>query len=294
MAPECIIKNIMDSRIIIVTFFLFGLIIGSFLNVVLFRYNTGRGIGGRSKCFSCKRSLGPVDLVPVFSFLMFRGKCRTCSTKISWQYPAVELLTGLLFAVAAAQGVLGFEYNILQFTAHMTYVLALLSMLVLITVYDIKHKIIPDTFVLIFSVLCFLNLFFAFGSHDSIHFVLPSLFQVISGFLLAFPFYLFWLISSGRWMGLGDAKLVIGFGWLLGLGAGATAIIYGFWIGAAVSLLMMFFGFIVRNFGLFTEGRYKVLTSLSMKTEIPFAPFLITGLLMVLFFGYNMFSVFHI
>jgi len=274
--------------------FLFGLIIGSFLNVILFRYNTGRGIGGRSKCFSCKRELNAIDLVPVLSFLVFRARCRTCKAKISWQYPAVELLTGILFAAGAFAGSALLSFSIFQFGIYMLFVMCILSMLVLITVYDVRHKIIPDAFVLIFSILCFINMFFAFDATGGVRFELPTLMLVASGFILAFPFYLFWLISGGRWMGLGDAKLVIGFAWLLGLGGGATAVIYGFWIGAVVSLLMMLVGFVVRHFNLPASKRYDIFTKLSMKTEIPFAPFLILGLLIVLFFRYNMFSVFYI
>ena len=275
-------------------FLVFGLIIGSFLNVVLFRYNTGRGLGGRSKCFSCKRNLSPIDLVPVFSFLAFKGRCRTCKAKISWQYPAVELLTGLAFLLAFLYAYPLLDFSPFQFVVQTVYLLCILSVLVIITVYDIRHKIIPDGFVLLFACLCFVNMFFTFDDSGYIYLVLPSVVRFLSGFIIAFPFYLFWLISSGRWMGLGDAKLVVGFGWLLGIGGGVTAVIYGFWIGASVSLLLMLFGYVVRNSDFLSQRKYHAVSQLSMKTEIPFAPFLILGLLIVMFFRYNMFSVFYL
>lgn len=93
-------------------------------------------------------------------------------------------------------------------------------------------------------------------------------------------------------MGLGDAKLALGIGWLLGLGAGATAIIYSFWLGAAVSLGVMLLQYLSKDAELGASGWKGLLPKLSLKTEIPFAPFLVIGLLIVLFFRYNMFSIF--
>lgn len=280
-------------------FFIFGCIIGSFLNVVIFRHNTGRNLGGRSKCFSCRRSLGAVDLIPVLSFLMFKGKCRTCKSKISWQYPAVEILTGVLFAAAAFISLPFAAVSFSQFIIRMIFLLVILSVLVIITVYDMRHKIIPDKFVFIFSGLAFVNIFFSFDAQGALHLVWPPVLLIASGLILAFPFYLLWLASAGRWMGLGDAKLALGIGWLLGLGAGATAVIYSFWIGAAASLGIMFLRFLSKDGGAASEGEnssglLSFLPKLSMKTEIPFAPFLVLGLLIVLFFGYNMFSIFYV
>ena len=79
-------------------FFIFGLIIGSFLNVVILRFNTERSFGGRSGCMSCRKKLFWYELVPLFSFLGLKGRCKNCKTKISWQYPLVEFITGLIFS----------------------------------------------------------------------------------------------------------------------------------------------------------------------------------------------------
>src|SRR3989344_4234135 len=84
-------------------FFVFGAIIGSFLNVIILRYNTGLsqknsiGFSGRSHCFSCGKNIKWYDLVPVLSFLFLKGRCRHCKSKISIQYPLVEFITGILF-----------------------------------------------------------------------------------------------------------------------------------------------------------------------------------------------------
>src|SRR3989344_8884577 len=84
--------------LITIIFFLFGLIIGSFLNVVIFRFNTGHTFGGRSGCMTCQNKLCWYELIPMISFFALRGRCRKCKAKISIQYPIVELLSGLIFA----------------------------------------------------------------------------------------------------------------------------------------------------------------------------------------------------
>lgn len=275
------------NTIFLISFLILGLIIGSFLNVVLFRYNTGRTLGGRSKCFSCKRTLHAIDLVPVFSYLAFKGKCRTCKSHISIQYPAVELLTGILFATTYVVYAPLFFINPAYFIYKMLVGLFIMSVLVLIIVYDIRHKIIPDLFAFLFAAVSFAAMFIGVGQYGEVFVYTPSFSHLFAGLILAFPFYFLWLVSRGVWMGLGDAKLALGIGWFLGLGAGATAIIYGFWVGAAVSVVML----------LIQKSRMlrKILKlpDLSMKSEIPFAPFLILGLLIVFFFQYNMFSVFE-
>lgn len=264
-------------------FFVLGSIIGSFLNVVLFRFNTGRTIGGRSKCFSCRRTLQAIDLVPVLSYVVFGGRCRTCRSHVSFQYPLVELLTALLFVGSYALYAPLLVINPALFFFKISISLIVMSLLVLITVYDIKHKIIPDLFAYTFAAVSFLALFVHITPNGYLILHMPAVQELLAGVLLAFPFYFLWLVSRGAWMGLGDAKLALGIGWFLGLAKGATAIVYSFWIGAFVSLMILAF-------------QYTALRSqkLTMKSEIPFAPFLILGLLIVYFFGYNMFSILEI
>lgn len=246
-------------------------------------------------CFSCRRKLTPIDLMPILSFLIFRGKCRTCKSKISWQYPLVEIFTGVLFTASFwyFAGSMFYGESILSlgvsldvflnpkiFAVQMVYILIIMSSLVLITVYDLRHKIIPDLFAFIFAGTALASLFIVFDRFGDIHIMLPSAMSLASGIVIAFPFYLMWRVSDGRWMGLGDAKLALGIGWFLGLVRGFTAVIFGFWIGAVVSVLLLVFATVSRRFKNFT-----------MKSELPFAPFLIAGLLIVFFFGYNIFDV---
>ena len=271
-----------------IAFFLLGAIIGSFLNVVLYRFNTGRGLGGRSKCPACRRTLSFVDLVPIFSWMFLKGKCRTCESKISAQYVLVEILTGVLFALVYLRNAVLLDRSPMIFAISTAVSLLMMCLLVLITVYDLKHKIIPDRFSYTFAAVAFLQMFVNFNYVTSgIFFGIPKthegLMMLLSGVFVAFPFYFLWLVSDGRWMGLGDAKLALGIGWLLGIGYGFSAIVFAFWIGAVVSLIVMgsiaLMKYISRKTGRGLKGLYSV----KFQSEIPFAPFLVIGLLIVFF-----------
>jgi len=241
--------------------FLLGTIVGSFLNVVALRYNTGLGIQGRSRCFSCNHKLGFFDLVPILSFVASFGRCRYCGSRISFQYPIIEAATGTLFLLTV------YSFG---FSLHTLYLLPALSLLLVILVYDLKHKIIPNGLVYALIAYSTLPLVFSFETHAL---NLPSLWHLLAGPILFAPFFFLWFVSRGRWLGLGDGKLAWSFGWLLGLSKGAAAVLLGVWIGAACSLLIL-----AAQKWLFREG-----SQLTMKSEVPFAPFLILGFLIALF-----------
>jgi prepilin signal peptidase PulO-like enzyme (type II secretory pathway) len=249
-------------------FFGLGLIIGSFLNVVIFRLNTSRTFGGRSACMSCQKKLCWYELVPVLSFLFLRGRCLRCKTKISIQYPVIELLTGMLFAALFLKLENAFWSAPLAFMAAYAFYTAVFSLLVVVAVYDIKHKIIPDSAALLLAALSFVGMFF-FNIDDVRLFFphLPTLWQFLSGFMLAAPFALLWLVSSGRWMGLGDAKLAVGLGWLLGPSRLLSGAVLSFWVGAVLGIILVAF-----------SKKYK------MRSELPFAPYLVLGALLAFLF----------
>jgi len=253
-----------------VIFFIFGLIIGSFLNVVILRLNTERSFGGRSGCMTCQNTLAWYELIPIFSFLGLQGRCRNCKTKISIQYPLVELVTGLIFATLFLKFQDVFFGPTLVFTITYAYYAAVFSLLVVIAVYDLRHKIIPDALSFVFGILAFVGLFFFNSSGFYPH--LPSILEFLSGLLIAAPFALFWLVSSGKWMGLGDAKLAVGLGWLLGLSRSLSGVVVAFWIGAIFGLSLVIFS---KKHG--------------MKSEIPFAPYLVLGALLAFLFELHLF-----
>ena len=249
-----------------------GLAVGSFLNVVVLRYHTGRTVLGRSSCASCAHKLSWFDLVPLASFVLLRGKCRYCRARISFQYPLVELLTAFLFFLAARQ----FLAGTLTYASLLHFVTLLLALpfLVAIVVYDIRHKIIPDALAYGFA---FVGIMFRTADVAQSGFTTAVLLDLAAGPLLFFPFFLLWFFSKGRWMGLGDGKLALGIGWLLGLSGGVLAVLFGFWSGALVGLFLVALTHL--------SVRRKGVTKVSLKSEVPFAPFLILGVIDVLFFG---------
>lgn len=238
--------------------FILGLIIGSFLNVVILRFDSKDSIvSGSSKCPKCQKDLNWHELVPVLSWILQLGKCTKCKNKISIQYPLVELATAILF-------VLNFNFwNVLDFKSLGFFILTTtaICLLVVIFVYDLYHKIIPDVLSYTFGILGLIYLLFNFSGWN--------LFAPIIFFL---PFYLLWRISNGTWIGLGDGKLAFGFGGFLGLIYGLSALILSFWIGAVFAIGLMLID------RLRSKGK-----SITMKTEIPFGPFMILAFLLVYF-----------
>jgi len=265
-----------------------GFIIGSFLNVVSLRYGTGKSLQGRSMCMSCGKTLSWYELIPVFSWLSQKGRCRSCSSRIPFELLASELITGLFFGLIAARGF--FLKKDIDFLMSQPYLMATLylflifSVLIVILFYDMRHKIIPDSFSFIFTFLAFLSMFF-FKFENGVFlaspFHLPSLTHFLAGILIPLPFALIWLFSKGRLIGLGDPKLMLGIGFLLGLTKGFSAIFLAFWIGALFALALWLINIIFHK-NLVKQGKKSI-----MKTEVPFAPFLIIGTLIVLLWNVN-------
>lgn len=247
---------------------LLGLIVGSFLNVVILRHNTGRNLSGRSRCLSCNAHLTSWQLIPVLSWVVQMGRCVACGSRISWQYPLVEVATALAFASIAALALPFFEH-----------VLSLLiaAVLVLIAAYDFRHTIIPDEWA------------YAFGGFALIYAALALPLSawplhIAAGPVVAFPLAALWYVSGGRWMGLGDAKLSLGIGWVLGIPHGLIALLAGFLIGAIVSVLVLLpLPYLYRFVRAVTPMRVsqKETETFTMKSEVPFGPFLIAGFALV-------------
>ncbi len=267
-----------------VGFFILGAIVGSFLNVVILRYNTGAGVGGRSRCFSCGKTIQWYDLLPIVSFLYLRGRCRFCKSKISFQYPLVEIFTGVLFSAVFL------KYSSFVLSLQSTYYLlftidlAVMAVLVVITVYDFKHKIIPDFLAFLFSLLA-ITFISVSVPREILLTTSGFISHFFSGPIIALPFLVLWLVSRGAWIGLGDAKLALGIGWFLGVAMGLSAVVIGFWIGAAVSLLLLLLGRLNKSGVLSGSFLSSAVKNLTIKSEIPLAPFLILGFLVVYFFG---------
>lgn len=258
------------SLVLAIIFFVLGLIIGSFLNVVIFRYGTHRPFRGRSHCLVCQNQLRWHELVPLISFIWLKGRCRNCRTRISLQYPLVEFIAGAVFLGLFIKFQDLFFSDTLGFSLTYGYYATVFSILLVISVYDLKHKIIPDKLVLILGIITFLGLFFF--SADGFLLQKMSLLDFSTGILIALPLALLWLVSKGSWMGLGDAKLALSLGWILGPALALAGLIAAFWSGAIAGFLLIIF-----------SRKHKI------KSEIPFAPFLVFGAILVFLFGFHFF-----
>ncbi len=181
---------------------IFGLIVGSFLNAVIFRLHDERSfVRGRSQCMKCKTELKPMDLIPVLSFLLLGGRCRYCKTKLSWQYPAVELGTGIIFIFL-------FLSNGLEINLALILKLYFASLLIVIGLFDFKHFLILDR--VVFPNLLLASLVVIYYQVANCTGIAVNC-GVVSGVLaaaLASGFFLVqYVMSSGRWIGFGDVKL---------------------------------------------------------------------------------------
>lgn len=257
--------------------FILGTIIGSFLNVVIYRYNSGSSpLKGRSQCFACGKTLHWYELIPLVSFLVQRARCRGCSVRLSWQYPLVEAVAGLIFVAVFA-----LHKPVLE----SVYLIAVFSILLVIAVYDMRHQIIPDGLVAMISILslAWFMWMIPVGVANVVQF--PYYLTLLAGPLLFLPFWALWFFSRGRWMGLGDGKLALFIGWFLGLSLGMSAIMVGFWVGALFSGVLIAVQRIRQTFSMGTNVPHW-----SLKSEIPFGPFLILGVVVVYFTHINFFD----
>lgn len=273
-----------------------GLIIGSFLNVVTIRYRPERAvfdlhtIGGRSHCPICYKQLAWYELIPLFSFLFIRGKCRHCGHRLSLQYPIIELLSGLIFVVVpwqlSMQIVLPVWYGAavpgVLVTLSALWIAAFLAMLVL-AVIDLKYMIIPDSINVFLAVIgvaiAGVTLWHhGFGfSHGSFLQHYAALFGlrndiVVNRLVAALVGPAFFgsiiLATKGRGMGWGDFKLAGALGLLFGWPDVLMVFFLSFIVGSVVSLVLL--------------ARKRK----GMRDAVPFGPFLVIGSVLTFFFGY--------
>ena len=230
--------------------FLFGVVFGSFFNVVGLRVPKKESIiQPPSHCTSCQRRLTIIDLIPVFSYLFLRGKCRSCGVKISPIYVLTELVTGLLFAWAV------WHFGI---TIELPVALLFLSLLMIIVVSDFAYMIIPDKVLLFFLPLLALGRIFS---------PQEPWWDSIVGALVGFGIlYLIALLSKGG-MGGGDIKLFF----LIGLVLGTIQTLLTLFLSAVIGLIVGVIILQVRN-----QGR---------KTPVPFGPSIAAAAIIVYFYG---------
>ena len=250
----------------------FGLIVGSFLNVVILRFGFLESPQKRSHCMSCGTLIRAYDLVPVISFMFLRGRCRACGSRLSLQYPLVELSTAILFALAV---ILVPPSASVWSAAAFLSLLAFLAILVALVVYDIRHTLVPMPFLYTLLASAFsAPLFQSIGVSSWA----PLFDALLGGSVLSGFFFGIYLLTRGKGMGLGDAYVAGAGGLLLGLVRGIEAVMFGVWGGTLYYLLVMLLSSVFARISLL--GRIPRVT---MKTEVPFVPFLALGILTALF-----------
>lgn len=233
-----------------IVFALFGLAVGSFLNVLLIRLPEEESILGRSHCPKCKKQIANFDLIPVLSYIFLWGRCRNCHQPISFQYPLVELFTALLF-------VLG--YYLLGLNYQLIFYFIFSSALVAIFVYDLKYLEIPES---LSWILLITAIFFSILTP---HFSLQGF--LLGGLIGGGVLGILVGISEEKLMGAGDIKIGLAFGFLLGYPKALLLLFLAFVIGAFVGALLILF-----------DGK-------KLKSEVAFAPFLIIAGLIAFIWG---------
>jgi len=255
--------------------FIFGAIIGSFLNCLIFRLHTGEGMGGRSRCPKCKKQIDWYDNIPVLSFVFLRGKCRHCGKLISFQYPAVELMTGILFLYAFSHNfdpayfqlrdasltrsaIFNFQFLTSNFLLQTFRDWFFIAIMIIIFIYDLRWYLILDVITLPACLIVFiLNIMLGYSWQG----------MLFSGIIGMSFFLIQFLVSKGKWIGGGDIRL----GLLMGLSLG--------WPGILVAIMLAYFIGSIVGLGLIAFGRKK------WGSEIPLGVFLSLGAVITLFWG---------
>ncbi|MBI4276327.1 prepilin peptidase [Candidatus Uhrbacteria bacterium] len=216
------------SIFIIFIIFCIGLAVGSFLNVAIVRLPEGRTVRGRSACLACSRTLTWTELIPLVSFFILRGKCKSCRTPISWQYPIVELITGVLFIATWYFH----NYSITQLPVLLRDAF-FLSVLLVIFVHDLRWSIIIDRVTLpALAVTLALQFWIAptFATVQSL-----AIGMTIGGGFFAAQY----IVSRGRWIGGGDIRLGVLMGAMLGWRGTLVSLFLAYMIGAVIASILL-------------------------------------------------------
>lgn len=266
----------MYSFLLYILLFLFGGAIGSFIGVIIDRLGIKSFFTGRSRCDSCNRELNWYEIIPVFSFIFLKGRCKKCKVKIDNSKFLLELLGGVfsivfyklfilkyfLFPIIFTNLILGIGFSLL-------FIILFIIFLVII-LYDLKHKLVPTSFSLLlltiglaFEIYRVFNYYVYYGGLTSLFWL-----DLFSGFLISLPFLLIYFLSKKKGVGFGDIIIYFGIGYLSGFIFGISIFFISIWLGALVSVLLM----------IFYPKKYN------RKSSIPFAPFILIATIIVMLF----------
>lgn len=286
---------------ILALFFLFGLVVGSFLNVCISRIPEGISIvSPGSRCPNCGAAIKPYDNVPVISWLLLGGKCRACSAPISTMYPAIELVTALLFVAT---------YWTFGLTPESVKWLFFVCLIIVLTITDVRIRILPDAVnffgfglgvalavrIAPYDAVCmrFADAFPALGRNAMVVGVACALLGAAAGSLLLYGAAALYKLARGRdGMGMGDVKMMLMIGAFLGVQGTFLTLLLGTLFGSIVGLLLVLVLFAIgwksrvaerasrRGLGTLSALRWTI----SSRYQLPLGTFLGIAALVVVFF----------
>lgn len=244
--------------------FLLGTLIGSFLSVVISRvHKQKKGIFfGRSECPECRMKLNFGDLIPLFSFIISKGRCRHCKKPIGAWYLFIELFTGIILVLLY----LKFPFYDLNTILEYSYLAVISIFLTGILFYDLKFMEIPELFTYPAILLIFIYTVFTNSAvlHD----------MAIGGAVAGLFFGMQVWLSKEKWMGAGDTQVGILIGMLLGWKFLIMCLLISYFSGAIISMILILAG------------------KVTGKTQIPFAPYLVFGTFICIFWGDYLFNLY--
>lgn len=256
--------------------FIFGLIVGSFVNVLILRFGFEESSRHRSGCQSCGTELSWFELIPVVSFFALGGHCRTCGSRMSLQYPIVEFAAGVIAVLSVVVTPLGGSSVFPAVALSVGTFMFFLTFLML-AVYDTRHTLVPLPFV---CALALSALFLALSKAFVLESVLPLGDALLGALVLGGAFAILRFLTKGHGMGEGDIYIALSIGVAFGLGRGVEVITVAFWAGALAGLLL-----IAKSRVQLPEG-----SRVRMKSELPFVPFLFLASLVGAFTTFSPFA----
>lgn len=244
---------------ILLLFFVLGTIFGSFYNVVGYRVPKGESLlYPSSHCTNCNHKLGPLELIPILSFLFLGGKCKNCKEKISWFYPIFEFCSGVLFALS---------YVVFGFSLECLLSIVFISMLLIVIISDYQTMTIPDSILIVFSAIIIIIKYFIVGVDG----VGIALLNAVASFAFMLLIKLFGdFLFKKESMGGGDIKLLAVFGLTMGFYMSVISLFLAAIIGLPVSLIIL---------------------KKKSTHEIPFGPFLAVAAIIILLLNLDINSI---
>lgn len=237
----------------IVFFFIVGLVFGSFYNVVGLRLGKGESlVFPGSHCPKCDHKLKAYELIPVFSYIFLRGKCKKCKEKISVMYPLIELFTAVLFSLS---------FYVYGFSMEFVLAIVLCSLFIIIVVTDLNYYIIPDSILVVFGIFIFIYNIISKGFMDACSYVVYGLIMFLFMYALM---KLGNMLFKEESLGGGDIKLMA----VLGMTVKPFVSVFSLTLAAFMALPCSLY--------LLLSKKDKI---------IPFGPFIVTAFIIVMFVG---------